>query len=215
MPSSPFFVSEPIGDAVGQCLFLHGAGAPADSEFMSLFTACLIQHQLRVVRYECEYMRQRRETGKKRPPPRMPDLVNELKQVLTVHNSLFSSPLPMCLIGKSMGARIASHLLEEKSICAQFAVALGYPFHPIGKPDSLRIAHFEKMRKTLWVYQGTRDSFGKPHEVTSYPLSPQVQINWLEDADHDFCVLKKSKLTQSDFFEYVAQNIQSKLIELR
>ena len=37
----------------------------------------------------------------------------------------------------------------------------------------------------MLIVQGTRDEFGVPDEVKTYPLSKAVRILWLEDGDHD------------------------------
>jgi uncharacterized protein len=37
--------------------------------------------------------------------------------------------------GKSMGGRIASLIADEANVAG--LVCLGYPFHPVGKPDQL------------------------------------------------------------------------------
>ena len=41
--------------------------------------------------------------------------------------------------GKSMGGRIASLVADEAGVAG--LVCLGYPFHPVGKPDRLRVEH--------------------------------------------------------------------------
>ena len=47
------------------------------------------------------------------------------------------------------------------------------------------------------ICQGTRDLFGTREEVTGYPLSPSIDILWLEDGDHDL----KPRKTVSGFSE--------------
>ena len=44
-------------------------------------------------------------------------------------------------------------------------VALGYPLHPPGKPEQLRVAHLGAIRVPLLVVQGERDPFGGPDEI--------------------------------------------------
>jgi predicted alpha/beta-hydrolase family hydrolase len=64
-------------------------------------------------------------------------------------------------------------------------LCLGYPFHPIGKPEQLRTAHLAKMKTPALIAQGTRDPFGTREEVSTYALSKSIEILWLEDGDHD------------------------------
>jgi hypothetical protein len=63
-------------------------------------------------------------------------------------------------------------------------VCFGYPFHPPGKPENLRIAHLEKLRTPTLILQGTRDAFGTPDDVRAYPLSPAIRVAWTERGDH-------------------------------
>lgn len=57
-------------------LLAHGAGAPADSDFMEQLAAALDEEGVAVVRFEFPYMQKRREDGRKRPPDRQPVLID-------------------------------------------------------------------------------------------------------------------------------------------
>jgi predicted alpha/beta-hydrolase family hydrolase len=74
-------------------------------------------------------------------------------------------------------------------------LCLGYPFHPIGKPDQLRTTHLAEMRTPTLIVQGTRDLFGTREEIVNYKLSKAIEIFWLEGGDHDF----KPRKTVSGF----------------
>jgi predicted alpha/beta-hydrolase family hydrolase len=71
-------------------------------------------------------------------------------------------------------------------------VCLGYPFHPVGKPDRLRVEHLRTIQTPTLILQGTRDPFGSREEVESYRLSSVVTVHWLEDGNHDFTPRKSS-----------------------
>ena len=45
--------------------------------------------------------------------------------------------------------------------------------------------------------QGTRDKFGNINEVNTYYISDKNSIFWIEDGDHSFNTLKKSKNNSS------------------
>jgi predicted alpha/beta-hydrolase family hydrolase len=64
-------------------------------------------------------------------------------------------------------------------------LCLGYPFHPPGKPESLRTAHLATLKTPTLICQGTRDELGTREDVAGYALSSQIEILWLEDGDHD------------------------------
>jgi predicted alpha/beta-hydrolase family hydrolase len=73
-----------------------------------------------------------------------------------------------------MGGRIASLVAEEAGVAG--LVCLGYPFHPTGKPDRLRVEHLESNKTPTLILQGDRDPFGSREEVTGYKLSPGVGV---------------------------------------
>jgi uncharacterized protein len=89
--------------------------------------------------------------------------------------------------GKSMGGRVASMVADEMHAAGKIAglVCLGYPFHPMGKPEQLRTKHLEKLKCPALIIQGTRDIMGARDEVAGYKLSKAIEILWLEDGDHD------------------------------
>src|SRR5262249_53548389 len=96
--------------------------------------------------------------------------------------------------GKSMGGRIASLIADEAAVAG--LVCLGYPFHPVGKPERLRVAHLHQIATPTLIVQGTRDPFGNREEVAGYSLSSAIRIHWLEDGDHDFKPRKSSGTNQ-------------------
>lgn len=162
-----------------------------DSEFMRAMAEGLVGCGLRVVRFEFPYMVQRRETGKRRPPDREPILRETWLQVI---ESLESNKL--IIGGKSMGGRIASMIADEAEVAG--LVCLGYPFHPSGKPDKLRIEHLKAMKTPTLIAQGERDALGNEDEVVGYKLEKNIQFHWLPDGDHSFKPRKLSGRAQKD-----------------
>jgi uncharacterized protein len=165
--------SEQATDTV---VLAHGAGAPMDSPFLEYFATGLAGRGVRVVRFEFPYMHARRE-GRRPPPDREPVLLDHWRGVLTALGGR-----PPVVGGKSLGGRMASLLADE--IGARGLVCLGYPFHPPGKPQRLRVAHLENLRTSALVVQGTRDALGSHDEVVGYRLSPSIRVHWIEDGDH-------------------------------
>ncbi len=163
----------------------HGAGAAMDTEFMTALAEGLAERGSRVVRFEFSYMHQRRKTGKRRPPDREPVLRETWHRVI---ESLKTDKL--VIGGKSMGGRIASLIADE--VGARGLVCLGYPFHPTGKPEQLRVEQLQTIMTPTLIVQGERDPLGNAEEVANYPLSRNVQIHWLTDGDHSFKPRKAS-----------------------
>jgi predicted alpha/beta-hydrolase family hydrolase len=96
--------------------------------------------------------------------------------------------------GKSLGGRIASLVADEAGVAG--LVCLGYPFHPVGKPDRVRVAHLRTIRTPTLIVQGPRDPFGTREEVAAYRLSPAVRVVRVEDGDHSFKPGKGSGRTE-------------------
>jgi predicted alpha/beta-hydrolase family hydrolase len=167
----------------------HGAGAGMGTPFLNAFAAGIAQEGIRVVRFEFPYMAERRQTGKGRPPDREPVLRETWLQVV---GELDRKRL--VIGGKSMGGRIASMVADEAGVAG--LVCLGYPFHPVGKPDRLRVEHLRTLSTPTLIVQGTRDPFGNREEVAAYELSSAITVQWIEDGDHDLKSRKASGRTQ-------------------
>ena len=87
-------------------------------------------------------------------------------------------------------------------------LCLGYPFHPIGKPEQLRTAPLAKMKTPALIVQGTRDPFGSREEVATYALSKTIEILWLEDGDHDLKPRKRiSGFSAADHLRTVGETV--------
>ena len=94
---------------------------------------------------------------------------------------------PLIIGGKSMGGRVASMVADKLYASDRIAglLCLGYPFHPLGKPDQLRTEHLASLKTPTLIAQGTRDQFGSREEVLTYELSKNIEVLWLEDGDHE------------------------------
>ena len=205
MPASVLFVRDGILDAVNQLLvtgppardrvlvLAHGAGAPMDSPWMDAMAELLGERGIRVVRFEFAYMAARRD-GTRRPNPRAEAVLDEY---LAVVAQLRRENVVPVIGGKSFGGRVASMLADELYAAGDIRglVCLGYPFHPMGKPQQLRTAHLATLTAPALVCQGERDIMGTREEVAGYPLSPAIDIVWAPDGDHDLKPRKASGRT--------------------
>lgn len=164
-------------DGDGPTLVLaHGAGAAMDSRGMTALATRIAARGVRVVRFEFGYMASRRQ-GVRKPPPRADTLLDEYRAVVA---EVGGAPV---IGGRSMGGRVASMIAGDPGIPG--LVCLSYPWHPPARPDQPRIAHLADLTTPTLIVQGTRDPFGSPDEVAAYPLSPAIELLWLEDGDHD------------------------------
>ena len=171
------------GDASARATLLlaHGSGAPMDTDWMNTLSQGLVDRGVRVVRFEFAYMAARRSGGAKRPPPKVDVLTDEFRDAIRA----VGAEGPLFIGGKSMGGRVATMIADSLEPSVAGVVCLGYPFHPKGKPDSLRTAHLADLPTSTFIAQGTRDPLGTKEEVAGYSLSDKITLHWLEDGDHD------------------------------
>jgi len=194
MPSNPtaapIFLRDGPEDAPLALLLAHGAGAPMDTPFMTDIAQGIAASGVLVVRFEFPYMRRRRETGRRSGPNGAATLRASLTEAAAALGDR-----PLALGGKSMGGRYATMLADELGAVA--VVALGYPFHPPGKPEKLRTAHLTDIQTPTLILQGERDPFGKPEEVAGYALGDAVTVRWVPDGDHSLKPRKRSGHTEA------------------
>lgn len=174
-------------------LFAHGAGAGMDSDFMLQLSNKLESKELDVRRFEFPYMQKVRAEGKRRPPDRMPKLLDAYQEMV---QSIASSK-NIFIGGKSMGGRVASLLAAEKgkSLNIKGVICLGFPFHPPKKPEKYRGEHLKHIDISSLIVQGERDAFGNKTEVQEFSLSKYVDVKFLTDGDHSFKPRVKSGVT--------------------
>ena len=190
-------------DAPVSLVLAHGAGAPMDSPFMAHMAEGLGARGLRIARFEFPYMAARRRDGKKRPPDRAPVLLESWRAVIAELGGPGGGPGSgrgggpgLAIGGKSLGGRMASLIADEIGIRA--LVCLGYPFHPPGRPETLRTEHLETLETPSLILQGERDPLGARDEVAGYSLSPAIRLAWCPDGDHSFKPRKASGRSQED-----------------
>lgn len=181
----------------GRLLMAHGAGAGQDSTFLQRLRDALAGVGVQTLAIEFAYLQQMRREGRRRPPPRVERLVEELVQWC---DSVSHRDLPPpWLGGKSMGGRVASLLAARDG--APGLVLCGYPFHPPGKPERLRLSHWPLLACPTLVVQGSRDPFGTREEVAGYELPGTARLHWLEDGDHDWKPRRASGRTQAELID--------------
>ncbi|NQZ20504.1 MAG: alpha/beta hydrolase [Colwellia sp.] len=183
-----------VDNAKALVIFAHGAGADKSHEFMETVSHGLNQQQISVLRFNFYYMDERIEKGNRRPPDRMPKLLDCFKTVLAE----VETSLPIFLAGKSMGGRVAATLAADENISAKAVMCLGYPFHPQKKPEKLRLEPLQETNKPILILQGTRDALGNEEEITGYQISDKCKCIFFSDGDHNLKPRVKSGFTHSE-----------------
>jgi hypothetical protein len=187
----------------------HGAGAGQSSEFMVAFASGLADRGLEVVTFNFPFT----ERGKKLPDPQ-PVLEACYRAVLAqITPGSAGRAQPLFIGGKSLGGRMASHLAAARDVDdaaidtwwerLRGLIFLGYPLHPPGKPQQVRVSHLPHISHPMLVVQGAKDAFGTPAELRLFfdVLQAPVDIYTVEQGDHSLEVPKRSGIDQAAVFD--------------
>ena len=174
-------------DARVHVVLAHGAGADMQHRFMSYFAEGLASRGICVHRFNFLYT----ESGRK-APDRQP-ILEETFAAVVMHIRRQFEPKALMLGGKSMGGRIASHVVAAGAE-AEGLIFLGYPLHPPGRPERLRAAHLSDIAIPMLFVEGTRDPFCplETLEKVRADLSAPTTVAVIDDGDHSFKVRKSS-----------------------
>lgn len=194
-------------DGSVRVIFAHGAGAGLQSDFMQYVALGLAMNDIDVVRFNFPYWQKFMDTGVRLPPNPMPQLEHSMRTVI----QQFDDDKPLFLMGKSMGSRVAFRLADEAKATA--AIALGFPFHPAGKPEKLRVTDLHNNCGKNLIIQGERDGFGKPAEVASYQLPETIAVHWLRYGDHSFEPTKRSGLERRALWQEAIDTVRTFITE--
>ena len=198
----PLRIDEPEGGTPRLSIVLApGAGAGMDSAFMEQVARALAAESFRVARFDFPYMQEARKTGRKSRP----DAPAVLEQTWLRVVEQLGEPSRLVIGGKSMGGRIASMVADRAGV--KGLVCLGYPFHPAGRPQILRVAHLSKLKTPALFLQGERDALGSRDEIAGYDLSPAIHLVFLADGDHSFKPRKASGRTYEENLGQAVQEI--------
>lgn len=165
-------------------ILAHGAGGTMQAGGLPQLGDALAAAGVGVVRFNFPYAEARR-----RAPDRQATLETCYRAVAESVRPLAST---LFLGGRSMGGRIASHLVESGYRCRGL-VFLSYPLHPPGQPQRLRDRHLYAIRVPMLFIQGTRDAFARP-ELLSEVLGklPSATLHAVDKADHGLKVPGRS-----------------------
>jgi predicted alpha/beta-hydrolase family hydrolase len=160
-----------------------------------------------------------KERGRRIPDP-LPVLMETYRAVVGALRARLAGTVESWVLGgKSLGGRVASHLVAEGQR-ASGLVFLGYPLHPAGKPEQLRIEHLPRVAVPMLFVQGTRDplcNLGVLQELlerwqASGTLRAKLAV--IEGGDHSLVVPRRLGRSQEDVYEEVARIVRAWLDEL-
>jgi predicted alpha/beta-hydrolase family hydrolase len=191
-------------------LLAHGAGADMHAAALTTVADALAAAKVPSLRFNFPY----KAAGRRSPdrPPVLEASVRDAIKELTARTKLGVDRL--VLGGRSMGGRICSMVAATDGALA--LALLGYPLHPPGKPDALRVDHFPRLRMPVLFASGTRDPFGTPDELRAHAkaIKGRVSFHWVDTGDHGFKPLKASGLTTQGALDAVAEAVVSFVTKL-
>ena len=172
------------GAARALFVFAHGAGAGQHHPFMAGVSKALAARGIDVVTFDFPYKRLQKSA-----PDRPPVLEQSFREVVAAARR-WSQADRLFIGGKSMGGRLATHLAAQGLESLSGVVCLGYPLHPPGKPQQLRVAHLPSIAVPVLVIQGERDTFGTPDELRPHleAMPAEVHLHVIPRGDHSLTV---------------------------
>ena len=160
----------------------HGAGGGVDAPDLAALARHLPREGITVLRLEQPW----RVAGKRIAPAG-----RVLDECLVRVADRLRPRTPLVLGGRSAGARSACRSAHH--LGASGVLALSFPLHPPGRPESSRAEELTAVQVPVLVVQGERDPFGRPEE---FPSGQAVVV--VPGGDHGLAVPKRGELTQAD-----------------
>jgi predicted alpha/beta-hydrolase family hydrolase len=172
------------GTAQALLVLAHGAGAGQQHPFMTAVATGFAARGVDVVTFDFPYMRERRKV-----PDRAPVLEKAFLEVVGAART-WSRATRVFIGGKSMGGRMATHLGAAQLEGLSGIVVFGYPLHPPGKPDQLRVQHLPSITAPVLIVQGERDAFGTPAELEPVldTMTAATTLHVVQRGDHSLAV---------------------------
>ncbi len=138
-------------------LLAPGAGGDLQTAGLVALAELIAEAGHTAVRVNLPY----RQAGR-RSPPRADRTVPSYRAVAEAARS--AVPASSWVVGgKSYGGRVATMAVAQ-GMEAAGVLCYGYPLHPPGKPDRLRVDHWPEVGVPVAIVQGSRDTFGTPAE---------------------------------------------------
>lgn len=168
-------------------LLVHGAGGDLDGPGLVALCDAIAGRGHLVVRANLPF----REAGRA-SPPRVDRAVSGYVALAASVREL-APRTPWVFGGKSYGGRVASLAVAHADLRAAGLLFYGYPLHPPGKPDKLRVDHWPDIKVPCLFVQGDRDQFSDEEllEQNLRRLPRRARVHVVRGGDHSLKVTGK------------------------
>ena len=183
-------VTDRARQPIATLLLSHGAGAGIDTPDLEALAAALPRNDVSVVRFEQPWKRAGRKIATAPPT---------LDAAFVAGGNRLRTRSPLVVGGRSAGARSAARTARQ--LGASGLLALSFPLHPPGRPESSRLPELARARVPILVVQGERDTMGRPEE-----FPPGLDLVVVPEADHSLRVPKRAALTQEEALDVVVES---------
>lgn len=172
-------------------LLAPGAGGDLDGDGLVALAGVLADLGHPTVRANLPY----REAGRRAAPP-ADRSVEPYRRVLAAVQAHVGTSQPWILGGKSYGGRVASLAVAQGQPAAGL-LFYGYPLHPPGRPDRLRVEHWPSVTVPCLFLQGDRDPFCRLDllEANRGKLPRRSTLHVVPGGDHSLRVTAKASPT--------------------
>lgn len=176
-------------------LLAHGAGSDMHEGTLVAVADALAASGIPSLRFNYPY-----RTAGKKAPDRAPVLEAATREAAADLAQRTGLPADRLVLGgRSMGGRYCSLVVADPHdpLPALGLALLGYPLHPAGKPERLRVEHFPRLSVPVLFVSGTRDALAPKDALATHAtaVKAKVTFHWLGTADHGFRPLKASGST--------------------
>jgi hypothetical protein len=193
----------PAGFTAGRVpgvILAHGAGNDMTNPLLVAVHEGLARHGYLSVKFNFPYT----EQGRRAPDP-VPVLEACYRSLIAaVRTDEALRPPRLVIGGKSLGGRIASQLAAQ-GVAIDGVLLLGYPLHPPGKAEKLRVEHLTRITVPMLFFAGTRDPLCTLELLrqTLKQLGAPVTLHVIAEGDHSFVVPKRTGRTQENVYEEI------------
>jgi predicted alpha/beta-hydrolase family hydrolase len=183
----------------------HGASSNMRTPRMTAIADALAEQSIATFRYNFPYS----EKGGGRNSNAV--CVETIRSAVTAANNA-APDLPLLSGGHSFSGRMTSTAQAEAPLNkVRGLVFFSFPLHPAGRPDTTRAEHLANVQIPMLFLSGTRDALAELDllELVVNDLGDHSTLHLLDNADHSFKILKRTRRSDEDVLVEAARALRT------